>query len=100
MTATRVDDLIQQPGAGPDQALRLPDPARQVDWRRLRRPVTVAALIASLVAAIGQTLGTVVAGRLAEHPSGDLVGLLACCVVGAAVLDTAGRVTWAGVVDR
>jgi ABC-type multidrug transport system fused ATPase/permease subunit len=58
------------------------------------------ALLACAVAAVGTSLGTVVAGRLAERASADLVGILAACVVGAAVLDTAARTLWAGVVDR
>ncbi len=76
------------------------DPARRVDWRRLRGPVSVAALAAAATAAISATLGTVVAGQLAEHPGWRLVALLALCVVGAAVVDTAGKVAWAGVSDR
>ncbi|WP_091125047.1 ATP-binding cassette domain-containing protein [Nocardioides terrae] len=76
------------------------DPSRRVDWRRLRGPVTVAALIAAAIASISATLGTVVAGRLVEHPSGHLVGLLALCVVGAAVIDTSGKVAWVGISDR
>ncbi|WP_022916950.1 ATP-binding cassette domain-containing protein [Ruania albidiflava] len=76
------------------------DPARRVDLRRLRRPATALALIGSASAAIGQTYGTVVAGDLAEGPSAALVGLLALCVVGAALADTVGRVVWSAVVDR
>ncbi|CAA9327481.1 MAG: FIG00864516: hypothetical protein [uncultured Frankineae bacterium] len=67
---------------------------------RLRGPVTWLSLTAAAVAAVGQTAGTVVAGRLAESPSAALVGALALALVGAAVLDTAARVAWAGVVDR
>ncbi|MBA2953395.1 ATP-binding cassette domain-containing protein [Nocardioides sp. MAH-18] len=76
------------------------DPARTVDWRRLRSPIAVTALVACAIAAVSTSLGSVVAGRLAEHASTRLVGLLALCVVGAAVLDTAARTLWAGVVDR
>lgn len=76
------------------------DPARHVDWRRMRTPVAGASLVALAIAALGQALGTVVAGRLAEGPTGRLVGLLAIFVVGGALLDTAGRIAWAGVVDR
>lgn len=76
------------------------DPSRHVDWRRLRGPVTVAALTAAAVAAVSAALGTVVAGRLAEQPSSGLVGLLALCLVGAAVIDTAGKVAWVGISDR
>src|SRR4051794_7188718 len=76
------------------------DPSRQVDWRRLRGPVTTAALTAAAVAAVSAALGTVVAGRLAAHPSGQLIALLALCLVGAAVIDTSGKVAWVGVSDR
>ena len=62
--------------------------------------MAAAALAASAVGAVGVTLGTVVAGRLAEHPSRGLVWLLALCVVGAAVVDTAGKVAWVGHSDR
>ncbi len=72
----------------------------EVDWRRLRGKVAGWALVASMVAAVGQALGTVVAGRLAADPTVRYVGLLALWVVGGAVLDTVGRVAWAGVVDR
>ncbi|MCL2543704.1 MAG: ABC transporter ATP-binding protein/permease [Nocardioidaceae bacterium] len=76
------------------------DPRRRVDWRRLRSPVAAAALVALALTALGQSLGTVVAGRLAEHPTTHLVVLLASLVVGGAVLYTGGLVAWAGVVDR
>ncbi|GAA3545505.1 ATP-binding cassette domain-containing protein [Nocardioides daeguensis] len=76
------------------------DPARSVDWRRLRTPAAGFAVAAVAVAALGQALGTVVAGRIADHPTGNLVAWLAFFVVGAATIDTAGRVVWAGVVDR
>ncbi|MBC9955871.1 ABC transporter ATP-binding protein [Yimella sp. cx-51] len=75
-------------------------PRRQVDWRRLRHPLSVAALIALAFAALGATAGTVIAGKLAESPTSALVWLLAACVVGGAVLDTLGRILWATVVDR
>lgn len=76
------------------------DPSRRLDWRRLRTPVATAALIALALSTVGTALGTVVAGRLAQDPTTLGVGLLALCVVGAAAVDTAGRVAWAGVVDR
>ncbi len=77
-----------------------PPPERTVDWRRLRSPVATVALVACAIAAVGTSLGSLIAGRLAEHATADLVGVLALCVVGAAVLDTAARTLWAGVVDR
>ncbi|MBW3648096.1 MAG: ABC transporter ATP-binding protein/permease, partial [Actinobacteria bacterium] len=57
-------------------------------------------LTAAAVAAVGQTAGTVAAGRLAERSTATLVVMLALFVVGGALLDTAGRVAWSGVVDR
>ncbi len=74
--------------------------SRRVDLARLRGPVTRWSLAAAAVAAVGQTAGTVVVGRLAERPTAMLVMLLVLCVVGAALLDTVGRAAWAGVVDR
>jgi ATP-binding cassette subfamily B protein len=71
-----------------------------IDWRRLRGPVAVTALVACGVAAVGTSLGSLVAGMLAEDASIRLVGVLALCVVGAAVLDTAARTLWTGVIDR
>lgn len=76
------------------------DPSRRLDWRRLRGPVAAVAMVALTLGAVGAALGTVVAGRLAEDPTGALLTLLALCVVGAALFDTAGQVVWAGVVDR
>ena len=75
-------------------------PERRIDVHRLRTAVTWWSLAAATVAAVAQTAGTVVAGRVAERPTGPLVTVLALCVVGAAVLDTAGRAAWSGVVDR
>ena len=46
------------------------------------------------------TLGTVVAGKLAEDPTRGLVWLLAICLVGAAVVDTFGKIAWVGCSDR
>ncbi|MGN6243197.1 MAG: ATP-binding cassette domain-containing protein [Motilibacteraceae bacterium] len=78
-----------------------PAPGRApLGWNRLRRPAAAWAFAAAALAAMGETFGTVVAGRLAERPSTLLVQLLALCVVGGAVLDTAGRTVWAAVVDR
>ncbi|GAA4725234.1 ATP-binding cassette domain-containing protein [Nocardioides endophyticus] len=90
---------------GPDRTVtsaRLdpPAPARTVDWRRLRTPVAVCALVACAVAAVGTSLGSLVAGRLAENTTDRLVGALAVCVIGAALLDTVARTLWAGTVDR
>jgi ATP-binding cassette subfamily B protein len=75
-------------------------PARQVGLARVRGTTAAWALAAAAVAAVGQTGGTVVAGRLADDPTSMLVTLLALAVVGGAVLDTAARALWWSVVDR
>src|SRR3954463_6428193 len=73
--------------------------SRSVTLARLRGPVTWWCLVAASIAAVGYAVGTVVAGRLAVQPTAPLGELLAVCVVGGAILDTAGRAAWAGVVD-
>jgi len=76
------------------------EPARRVDWRRLRSPHSALALACAAVAAVGTTLGTVIAGQLAENPTRSLVQLLALCLAGASLVDTAGKVVWVGRSDR
>ncbi|MGZ0145681.1 ATP-binding cassette domain-containing protein [Kribbella sp. WER1] len=71
-----------------------------LDWRRLRGAASVVALTAGAVAAVGSTLGSVVAGQLAARPGWRLVGLLMLCVVGGAVISSVGKVIWVGVSDR
>ena len=95
-------DELALPAAGAAGAERSAGDAgdRTVTLVRLRGAVTWWCVAAAAVAAIGYALGAVIAGRLAAAPSGRLVELLALCVVGGAVLDTAGRVAWTGVVDR
>ena len=95
MTLTQVD-----PGRVAHSAAPPSGPDRTVDWRRLRSPVAAWALACSAVAAVGTSLGSLVAGRLAEHAATTLVWVLAACVIGAALLDTVARTMWAGVVDR
>ncbi len=80
--------------ASPEQA-RVP-----VDWRRLRQPLAYLCFTMSFVGAIGTSLGSVAAGRLAEEATGPLLIALAVCVVGAATVDTVAKTLWAGVVDR
>lgn len=92
-------DRSPTPSTGPARSADLP-PQRRVDWRRLKGPGATVALAASAVGGLGQAIGTVVAGRLAEHAALDLVLLLALCVVGAALLDTVGRTLWSVAVDR
>jgi ABC-type multidrug transport system fused ATPase/permease subunit len=88
--------------AAPPTSLDRPAPpaARDVSLSRVRAPGAWWALAAAAVAAVGQTGGTVVAGRLAEQPTAALVVLLGLAAVGAALLDTAGRAAWWAVVDR
>ncbi len=74
--------------------------SRAVDRRRLAGRATALALVCSALAAVGQAFGAVIIGWVAENPSGSMVAWLALCVVGGAVLDTAGRVVWTAVVDR
>ncbi|WP_454852023.1 ATP-binding cassette domain-containing protein [Promicromonospora soli] len=76
------------------------DPARRLDWRRLRGAAAVIALLALTAGAVGQALGTVAAGRLAADATVVGLVLLAVCVVGGALFDGVGQVVWASVVDR
>jgi len=94
-----VTDL--RPGTTPGARETVPqDDARLLGWRRVRGAVTAWALVAAAVAALGETGGTVVAGRVAGGPTSGLVRLLALCLIGAAVLDTASSTAWSAVVDR
>ena len=95
MTLTQVD--VARAARTPSSP---PDLDRTVDWRRLKSPIATWALLACAVGAVGSSLGSLIAGRLAEHATTTLVWLLAACVVGAALLDTVARTMWAGVVDR
>lgn len=98
MTAT---DLTAHTSAAPIDPSPAPPPGRvPVDWHRVRRPLTIFCLALALVGAVAASLGTVVAGRLADSPTSALVTTLALCVVGGAVVDTAARTIWGVVVDR
>lgn len=87
--------LAPAPTRPASEALRAP-----VDWRRLRGPAAVIALVALAISSVGPSIGALLAGRLAEHPDGGLVAWLAVLLVGSAVLNTVGRYVWATVVDR
>ncbi len=76
------------------------DTGRAVALSRLHSRGAAVALGAAALAALGQSAGTVVVGRVAARPTGTLVALLGFCVVGGALFDTVGRAVWAGVVDR
>src|SRR5262249_26254611 len=95
VSATELSPSIVSAATPPEALDRRP-----VDWRRVISPVAVIALCASLAAAIGVSLGSVVAGKLAENATTQLVELLALCVIGGALLDAVGRTLWAGAVDR
>lgn len=95
--------LISSPasaGTAGAEPSHLSDPRRQVDRRRLRGRSSALALVCAAIASVAATLGTVVAGRIAESPTGGLVALLALCLVGASVLDTCGKVVWVAMSDR
>jgi len=68
--------------------------------RRLLGPFSTVAALLGILAAVGETLGTVVVGRLAEQPGVGLLSLLAVLVVGASAFDTVGRVALATHVGR
>jgi ABC-type multidrug transport system fused ATPase/permease subunit len=74
--------------------------AQPLNWRRLAGPTSAATVAVAVIAAGAETLGAVVAGQVAEHPTAALVGLLAALLVGATLLDTAGRTAFSGVVGR
>ena len=73
---------------------------RSIGWRRLKSSGVTVALLAMTIAAVLQSLGTVVIGRLATNPGWPTVWVLAACLLGAAVLDTLGRTVWARIADR
>src|SRR4051794_16837877 len=95
MTTARPDTTNSAPPVANVGALD-----RTVDWRRLRSRGVTIALLAMMVAAILQSLGTVVIGRLATNPVWTTVAVLAGCLIGCAVLDTLGRTIWARIADR
>ncbi len=85
-------------GASGDPAAR--PTSRELGWARLRGPASTLAITVAALGALGQALGTVVAGSIAEDPTSLLVALLALCLAGGALLDTVGRTVWSAVVDR
>ena len=100
--AAEVDQVDQASETRPvGSAVASPSQTRvPVDWHRLRQPLSYLCFAMSFVAAIGTSLGSVAAGRLAERATGPLLIALAVCVVGAATVDTVAKTIWAGVVDR
>ena len=87
---------------GPALSAEAPDgrPHRRVGIERLRSRLAAVALVAAALAAVGSSVGALLIGRAATGPSPALVAALGVSVVGGAVLDTAGRVCWALVVNR
>jgi ABC-type multidrug transport system fused ATPase/permease subunit len=71
-----------------------------VDWHRVKRPLTYVCFSMSLLGAIAASLGSMVAGRLADNPTETLLVLLGVCVVGGAVIDTVAKTIWATICDR
>ncbi len=71
-------------------------------WRRVRGVAGTVALVVAILAAAGETLGAVVAGRLSGSPAAKagLVVLLAVALIGSAVLDTSARTIASGIVAR
>ncbi|TQM45281.1 ABC transporter ATP-binding protein [Pseudonocardia cypriaca] len=74
--------------------------AQPLTWRRLAGPTAVVVGAMVVVAAVAETAGAVVAGRVAESPGVGLVWLLGALLVGATILDTAGRTAFSGVIGR
>lgn len=96
------DSVVQAPSSV-RPAAAVDDLDRTVDWRRLvwaGHGVAVLALCAMVFGAILQAVSTVVSGRLAANPSWSAVSMLAGCLIGSAIVDTAGRTVWATMVDR
>jgi ABC-type multidrug transport system fused ATPase/permease subunit len=78
----------------------VPAHRQPVDWHRVRRPLTYLCFSMSLTGAIAASLGSLVAGKLADGPTETLLLLLGLCVVGGAVIDTVAKTMWATVCDR
>jgi len=78
----------------------VPDGRTPVTWHRMKSPLAGMSIVFSFISAVGMSLGSVIAGHLAQNPTSRLVELLALCVVGGSLLDTIGRTVWAGLVDR
>ena len=71
-----------------------------LSWRRLGGRTSAAAMVLATAGAAAEMVATVVTGRVAEGPTSGLVTVLAVLLVGSAVLDTAGRTLFSGVVGR
>ncbi|KQS67564.1 ABC transporter ATP-binding protein [Modestobacter sp. Leaf380] len=69
-------------------------------WRRLAGPGSTVALVLAVLAALTETVGTVVTGRIAEGPTLGLVVVLAALLVVAAAGEVVGRTLFATAVGR
>ncbi len=98
--APQTPETTPLPEASPRPAPVLATTRPRLDWRRLRGPAAVIALLALTAGAVGQALGTAAAGQLAANATVVGLLLLAACVVGGALFDGVGQVVWASVVDR
>ena len=78
----------------------MPQAAPVLSWRRLGGRTSGLALLLAGVGAAAEMVATVVTGRVAAEPTRALVTVLAVLLVGSAVLDTAGRTLFSGVVGR
>ncbi len=78
----------------------MPQAAPTLSWRRLAGRRSALVLLLAGVGAAAEMVATVVTGRVAEGPTSGLVTVLAVLLVGSAVLDTAGRTLFSGVVGR
>ena len=74
--------------------------APALSWRRLGGRRSTAVLVLAVTGAVAEMVATVVTGRVAEGPTSGLVTVLAVLLVGSAVLDTAARTLFSGVVGR
>ena len=98
MIATQLDEWTAPVAATGRSGL--PSGRRPVDWRRVWRPATVVCFAGSLIAAVAASLGSVVAGQLADDAAARLVWVLAALLIGGAVIDTIAKTAWSVIVDR
>jgi ATP-binding cassette, subfamily B, bacterial len=82
------------------QGTGLPEHRTPVDWRRLASPTSGACFAGLLVATTLVSVASLVAGWLVESPTLDLLAVLALCLVGGALIDTAAKSGWFVIVDR
>ncbi|WP_299035588.1 ABC transporter ATP-binding protein [uncultured Pseudokineococcus sp.] len=87
------------PAAGGSSGTGAPGPP-PLDRRRLAERGSWVALALAALAALAETVGAVVAGRVADGPTTSLVLVLGALLVGAGLLDTVGRTVFSGVVGR